>query len=82
MRREPVVAIAFTLAPLRWTDFVLVLAATFFDDFAGALPDDLVAAAPVFGTDPLAAVSWLLRMEFTSFCRVLSVLLIVSLSPG
>ena len=82
MRRKPVVAIAFALAPLRWTDFVLVLAATFFVDFAGVLPDDVVAAVPVFGTDPLAAVSWLLRMEFTSFCRVLSVLLIVSLSPG
>lgn len=82
MRREPVVAIVFALAPLRWTDFVLVLAATFFVDFAGALPGDLVATVPVFGTDPLAAVSWLLRMEVTSFCRVLSVLLIVSLSPG
>jgi hypothetical protein len=73
---------AFALTPLRWTDFVLVLVATFFVDFAGALPDDLVFAAAVFGTDPFAAVSLLLRMEFTSFCRVLSVLLMVSLSPG
>jgi hypothetical protein len=77
-----VVAVAFAPALLRWTDFFLVLAAAFFVDFAGALPDDLVVAVPVFGTDPLAAVSLLLRMEFTSFCRVLSVLLMVSLSPG
>lgn len=76
MRREPVVvAIVFALAPLRWTDLVLVLAAAFFVDFAGTLLDDLLVAVPVFGTDPLAAVSLLLRMEFTSFCRVLSVLL-------
>ena len=82
MRREPVLAMGFATAPLRRTDFALVLAAAFFVDFAGALPDDLVVAVPVFGTEPLAAVSLLLRMEFTSFCRVLSVVLMVSLSPG
>jgi hypothetical protein len=46
----------------------------FFDIF---LPAEVVIVEAVFGAGLFAAASLLLRMEFTSFCRVLSVLVMM-----